>query len=78
KYTLPTVKLSNPIQARNVDGTLNQQGSISHQVEVIYRLKDLDIPTNFYVTGIGNETLILGLPWLKRMSPKDQLGNCQF
>ncbi|OCH84163.1 hypothetical protein OBBRIDRAFT_703583, partial [Obba rivulosa] len=70
KYALPTVRLPSPIRARNVDGTLNQQGSISHRVEVIYRLKDLEIPTNFYVTGIGNEDLILGLPWLKRMNPK--------
>jgi len=61
--------LEQPITVYNVDGTRNKQGTISHFVRTTIRLGNTVLPIRLLVTGLGKETIILGLPWLQRVNP---------
>src|SRR5262247_3848503 len=67
---IKTKKLSTPIPVRNVDGTLNEAGPIAEVADVILRYKGHSECAVFAVTAIGNEDIILGLPWLKEHNPE--------
>jgi hypothetical protein len=67
---LRTRTLSRPIPVRNVDGTLNEAGSITEMVDLILRYKNHSERALFAVTSLGAQTLILGLPWLQRHNPE--------
>jgi hypothetical protein len=56
--------LEHPIQLYNIDGTLNEAGSITHQVSLYLCVGDSEEKQNFYITQIAPEKVILGLPWL--------------
>ena len=62
-------KLQNPLFARNVDGTLNKEGTIRHYVDLDVTIHGRTKPVRFYVTGLGRQKLILGLPWLQKENP---------
>ena len=70
KEQIETKKLSTPIPVRNVDGTLNEAGPIAEVADVILRYKGHSERAVFAVTAIGNEDIILGLPWLKEHNPE--------
>jgi len=61
---LHTRKLSKPIPVYNVDGTLNEAGSITEVVDLILRYWNHSERTLFAVTGLGKQKLILGHSWL--------------
>jgi len=61
---LYTWKLSEPILVYNVDGTLNEAGSITEVVDLILRYRNHSEWTLFAVTGLGKQKLILGHSWL--------------
>jgi len=61
---LHTRKLSEPILVYNVDGTLNEAGSITEVVDLILRYWIHLEWTLFAVTGLGKQKLILGHSWL--------------
>jgi len=61
---LHTRKLSKPILVYNVDGTLNEAGSITEVVDLILRYRNHSEQTLFAVTGLGKQKLILGHSWL--------------
>jgi len=61
--------LAKPIQAFNVDGTLNTTGTITHSVAADVLVNDLHMMVNFLVTGLGRVTLILEYPWLQTWNP---------
>jgi len=61
---LHTWKLSKPIPFYNVDGTLNEAGSITEEVDLILRYRNHLEQTLFAVTGLGKQKLILGHSWL--------------
>jgi len=56
---LHTRKLSKPIPVYNVDGTLNEAGSITEVVDLILRYRNHLEQTLFAVTGLGKQKLIL-------------------
>jgi hypothetical protein len=63
-------KLEYPITAWNMDGTENKQ-------KTIWYYTDLDLHVNgrmhmeqFLITGLGNQKVILGLPWLQKHNPE--------
>ena len=74
---LTTKKLSRPLPVYNVDGTLNEAGSISEVWDAILRYHDHTEHATFTVTGLGNQAIILGLTWLCKHNPEVnwQLGN---
>jgi hypothetical protein len=63
-------KIDKPIKVFNVDGTKNMEGSIDYCTWMKIQIGRKQISTRFLVTGLGKETMILGLPWLKQYNPK--------
>lgn len=77
---IPLTPLTTSIPVYNVDGTLNKQGAITH-----YAWKDLAVAgttqrTRLLATSLGKESIILGLPWLRRNNAQIdwQSGRVQF
>jgi len=67
---LHTRNLSKPIPVYNVDGTLNEAGSITEVVDLILRYPNHLERTLFTVTGLGKQKLILGHSWLRKHNPE--------
>jgi hypothetical protein len=70
KHGFNLTKLEYPITAQNMDGTENKQGTFWYYM-------DLDLQVNgktnmewFLITGLGNQKIILGLPWLWKHNPE--------
>ena len=57
------------IKVRNVDGTYNENRVIMERCLIPFRIKDETMTEWFYVTTIGDQDLILGLPWLEKHNP---------
>ena len=67
---LTTQKLPRAIQVYNIDGTLNEHGSVTHTVDLVIRYQDHTERAVFYVTQLGGVPLILGHPWLVQHNPE--------
>jgi hypothetical protein len=63
------IPLEHPIQLHNIDGTLNEAGSITHKVKLSLKVGSDEEIFEFYVTSLGPEKVILGLPWLRHRNP---------
>jgi hypothetical protein len=63
------VPLEHPIRLHNIDGTLNEAGSITHKVKLLLKIGQDEEFFEFYVTSLGPEKVILGLPWLRHRNP---------
>ena len=70
KLDLLTESLPVNIEVYNVDGTVNQNGSITKKVVADLELKGKCLEEEFLVTALGRQRIILGYPWLKRANPK--------
>jgi hypothetical protein len=68
KNQLNLEKLDNPLEVRNVDGTLNKLGTIAHQVTLKIKIDSRISDQEFYISSI-NHDMILGLPWLIEHNP---------
>jgi hypothetical protein len=68
KNKLNQENLEKPLEVRNVDGTLNKLGTITHMVTLKLKIDTQVFDQKFYVTSI-NHDLILGLPWLIKQNP---------
>src|ERR1700735_1976488 len=69
KLKVKEITLTTPIVARNVDGTPNKKGTIRSYVNLQFKIGDKSFYERFYITGLGKQKMILGLPWLKRHNP---------
>jgi hypothetical protein len=58
--------LDEPVKAYNVDGTENKRGTINAYVNLKFTLGEQKFKKQFYVTGLGKQKIILGLPWLHK------------
>ena len=67
---LTTRVLSNPIPLFNVDGTLNEAGSVSEVADLILRYKNHSERALFAVTSLGKQDLIMGHTWLHKHNPE--------
>ena len=63
------IPLEHPIRLYNIDGTLNEAGSITHKVKLRLQIGTDEEQFEFYVTSLGPEKVILGLPWLRHRNP---------
>ena len=70
KHNIPTAPLKEPIDAKNVDGTQNKAGKITHFTWLDTTIGGHTRKTRFLIAGLGNDHMILGLPWLRVMDPK--------
>jgi hypothetical protein len=59
------IPIEHPIRLHNIDGTLNEAGSITHKVKLSLKVGSDEEIFEFYVTSLGPEKVILGLPWLQ-------------
>ena len=63
-------KLDRPIQVRNMDGTVNSAGSITHEVDLIMYYQGHKESTTFDICILGQLDIIIGTPWLQCHNPK--------
>ncbi|KAF8219113.1 hypothetical protein L208DRAFT_1343238 [Tricholoma matsutake] len=63
-----TYPLGRTIWATNVDGTLNRQGTITRCMKGRLHINGRSYPMEYLVTGLGKESVILGLPWLQEIN----------
>ena len=61
--------LTHPITLYDIDGSWNEAGSITHKVKLLLKVGQDKENFNFYVTSLGPEKVILGLPWLRHCNP---------
>jgi hypothetical protein len=61
--------LSEPLNAYNMDGTLNKKGTITSYIEADLQIGEQITKTRFYITGLGKKKVILGFPWLRNENP---------
>ena len=60
-----THKLEKPLQAYNMDGTENKQGTIKYYVNLNLEINGRKMTMKLLVTGLGKERIILGFPWFQ-------------
>ena len=69
KLRLPRTELRRHIVVKNVDGTRNVNGIISHRTITTLVIAGRRQTVSFLITGLGDQRLILGLPWLIKENP---------
>ena len=62
--------LDTPITPRNVDGSLNQEGEITHYTWVWAKMDGWSSLVRLLITNLGNQDIIFGLPWFKEHNPQ--------
>ncbi len=62
--------VTNPIKIWNVDGTLNQDGNITHYTDLQVRMGQNTQILQFLITNLGKDEVILGYPWFTAFEPK--------
>jgi Retroviral aspartyl protease len=70
KHGFNLMKLEYPIMAQNVDGTENKQGTIQYYTDLDLQVNSKTNMEQFLITGLGNQKIILGLPWLQEHNPE--------
>ena len=63
-------KLPRSIPVYNIDGTLNENGSVKEYVDLIVRFGDHTERARFYITALGGDALVIGHPWLVQHNPE--------
>ena len=63
-------RLKKPLAVKNVDGTANVGGAITHQVECNMFFKGHVERVRMDVCNLGKTELILGMPWLAAHNPE--------
>src|SRR6266545_4238323 len=70
EHNLQICNLWTEIAVMNVDGMKNQDGSIREYVTANLEVKGRQKDTQFLVTALGTQKVILGYPWLVEANPK--------
>jgi Aspartyl protease len=70
KHGFNLMKLEYPITAQNVDGTKNKQGTIRYYTDLDLQVNSKTNMEQFLITGLGNQKISLGLPWLQKYNPE--------
>ena len=60
------MELKTPVKAYNVNGTENKKGMIKNYVDLQFFLNRKEFQERFYVTGLGKQMVILGLPMAQK------------
>jgi hypothetical protein len=58
-----------PRKVYNVDGTANRAGMITHVVFTTTKMGQKTRGHRYYITDLGVDNVILGLPWLRSVNP---------
>src|SRR3981189_2919472 len=65
-----TRSLQQPIKVYNVDGTLNQGGSITEEITLMVSHKGHKERAVFEITDLGKTNIIIGHTWLRKHNPE--------
>ena len=68
-HKLSTQTLPRPLPVWNVNGTMNEGGSIREVVDLLFSFQRHKERATFLVSSLGNSQIIVGLPWLKLHNP---------
>ncbi len=75
KHHLETTPLPQPIPVHNVDGTLNKNGTITEEVEVLLWIRSHQERAQLVVTNLGFQSVIIGHSWLLHHNPEVDWAN---
>jgi len=75
RYGFKLQKLERPIIVRNMDGTNNSRGAITHQVEVNIYYKGHVERMRIDICNLGKIEIILEIPIVGSTQPRDKLGD---
>ena len=53
-----------------MDGTSNKKGTIQYYANLKIKIDRKTSEGKFYITGLGNQKIILEFPWLKKHDPQ--------
>jgi len=70
KHGFKLQKLERPVMVRNVNGTNNSAGTISHQIEVNIYYKNHVKRMKIDVYNLEKTDIILEMPWLQVLNPE--------
>jgi len=70
RLRLGTQKLKELRSVRNINGTFNKSGSITHCCNLLVLQVGKQERTRFFVTNLGDDQVIFGYPWLAVFNPK--------
>jgi len=70
RHGFKMMKLERPLKVKNVDGTENSEGNITHQVEVNVFYKNHVKRMRIDVCNLEKTEVILGIPWLQVHNPE--------
>ena len=63
-------RMDQPRGVKNIDGTRNKSGDITHCCDLLISRNGKQERTRFYVTNLGNDRFIFGYPWLADFNPE--------
>jgi len=67
---LGSKKLDQLRTVKNIDGTLNVAGNITHACNLLVSQGRKQVRTRFFVTNLGGDRFIFGYPWLAEFNPE--------
>jgi len=67
---LGSKKLDQLRTVKNIDGTLNVAGNITHACDLLVSQGRKQVRTRFFVTNLGGDRFIFGYPWLAEFNPE--------
>ena len=70
KHQLETTPLPQPILVRNVDGSPNENGSVTEEVHITLRFGHHSERAHLAVANLGQQTVIIGHSWLTLHNPE--------
>ena len=70
RFKLPRIKLDRPRPIRNIDGSLNTVGMITHYVDLTIKYGTYEEKHNFFEIHLGTDDLVLGFPFLAATNPR--------
>jgi hypothetical protein len=69
RLRLGTKKLAQTRKVTNMDGTTNRSGEISKYTNLTFTYQNQTVELPFYITNLGRDCIILGLPWFQTFEP---------
>jgi hypothetical protein len=69
KNRITQIMLENPIKVRNVDGSPNIGGDITHMTKMEITIQGRKHMQHFLITNIAENDIILGITWLREQNP---------
>lgn len=69
RHRIPVEGLEQPVNVRNIDGTVNRGGPIRYRTNITTGVYGRWTEQTYWVADIGEDDLILGLDWLTKVNP---------